>query len=80
MVDAKDKSFFYILNEIISQYRKTTSKKLKLIDAFLLYTFITGITQLVYVLLVGTFPKNSFLSGFIVCVAMFVLAGKLKYY
>uniref|UniRef100_A0A3Q4HPL5 Dolichyl-diphosphooligosaccharide--protein glycosyltransferase subunit DAD1 n=1 Tax=Neolamprologus brichardi TaxID=32507 RepID=A0A3Q4HPL5_NEOBR len=32
--------------------------------------------SLLYCLLVGTFPFNSFLSGFISCVGSFILAGK----
>ena len=49
----------------------------QIIDAYLAYILITGVIQFVYCALVGTFPFNSFLSGFISCVASFVLAGKL---
>lgn len=56
-------------------YMKTTPSKLKLIDAYLLYIFLTGVIQFVYCCLVGTFPFNSFLSGFISTVGSFVLAG-----
>ncbi|KAL4007274.1 hypothetical protein ACER0C_001126 [Sarotherodon galilaeus] len=34
-----------------------------------------GCRPLLYCLLVGTFPFNSFLSGFISCVGSFILAG-----
>ena len=50
-------------------------KKLRIIDLFLLWSFFTGVIQFVYVCLVGTFPFNSFLSGFISCVGTFVLFG-----
>ena len=36
---------------------------------------LTGIVQFVYCCLVGTFPFNSFLSGFISAVASFILGG-----
>merc|ERR1711862_926346 len=53
-------------------------KKLRIIDLFLLWSFFTGVIQFVYVCLVGTFPFNSFLSGFISCVGTFVLFASLR--
>merc|ERR1712157_521203 len=53
-------------------------EKLKIIDSFLLYVMLTGIIQFVYCCLVGTFPFNSFLSGFISCVGTFVLGVCLR--
>ncbi len=65
-----------VLSKCYEEYTNNTSKKLKLIDAYLAYIMLTGIMQFVYCCLVGTFPFNSFLSGFISCVGSFVLAGK----
>jgi len=62
------------LNSLVQDY-KTTPVKLKVIDMFLAYVLLTGIVQFAYCILVGTFPFNSFLSGFISTVATFVLAG-----
>lgn len=70
-------SLFSVLGRFYDEYRKSTPKKLKVVDAYLLYIMLTGIIQFVYCCLVGTFPFNSFLSGFISCVGSFVLAGKL---
>ena len=64
-----------VLKKFYGEYVKNTPKKLKIIDAYLLYVFLTGVIQFVYCCLVGTFPFNSFLSGFISCVSCFVLAG-----
>jgi hypothetical protein len=64
-----------ILHKFWLEYAKHTSKKLKIIDAYLLYVFLTGVIQFVYCCLVGTFPFNSFLSGFISCVSCFILGG-----
>lgn len=64
-----------ILSDIIAKYQKTTPTKIKLIDGFLAYVLATGILQFVYCILVGTFPFNSFLSGFVCTVGVFVLAG-----
>lgn len=66
-----------VVSKFYSEYTNKTPKKLKIIDAYLLYILLTGIVQFVYCLLVGTFPFNSFLSGFISTVSSFVLAGKI---
>ena len=68
-------TFYSSVGKFYNEYITTTSKKLKLIDSYLLYILLTGIIQFVYFCLVGSFPFNSFLSGFISCVASFVLAG-----
>lgn len=65
-----------VLKRFYDDYVQSTPKKLKIIDAYLLYIMLTGIIQFVYCCLVGTFPFNSFLSGFISSVGSFVLAGK----
>lgn len=64
-----------VVGKFYGDYVKNTPKKLKIIDAYLLYIFLTAVIQFVYCCLVGTFPFNSFLSGFISCVSCFVLAG-----
>ena len=75
-------TFFNIKNILVKfydEYNQTTPKKLKIVDAYLFYIMLTGIIQFVYCCLVGTFPFNSFLSGFISCVGSFVLGGKVEY-
>nr|CAG4638871.1 EOG090X0KAT [Cyclestheria hislopi] len=67
-----------VVLKFYEDYMATTSKKLKLIDAYLLYILLTGIVQFVYCCFVGTFPFNSFLSGFISCVGSFVLGVCLR--
>ena len=57
------------------EYMSSTPKRIKLIDAYLFYIMMTGVVQFAYCCLVGTFPFNSFLSGFISCVGAFVLGG-----
>jgi len=67
-----------VVNTFISEYIKSTSKKEKLMDAFLVYVLATGVLQFLYCALVGNFPFNSFLSGFISSVALFVLTVSLR--
>merc|ERR1712149_57172 len=71
-------SLVSVIGEFYSLYMKQTPKKIKLIDAYLLYILLTGVIQFAYCCLVGTFPFNSFLSGFISCVGSFVLAVCLR--
>ncbi|CAD7078983.1 unnamed protein product [Hermetia illucens] len=54
-----------VIGKFFDDYINHTPKKLKIIDAYLSYIMLTGIVQFVYCCLVGTFPFNSFLSGFI---------------
>ncbi|XP_065168790.1 LOW QUALITY PROTEIN: dolichyl-diphosphooligosaccharide--protein glycosyltransferase subunit DAD1 [Atheta coriaria] len=72
------KSLSEVISKFYTDYTKKTPKKLKLIDAYLFYILLTGIVQFMYCLLVGTFPFNSFLSGFISTVSCFVLAVCLR--
>ncbi|XP_018321533.1 dolichyl-diphosphooligosaccharide--protein glycosyltransferase subunit DAD1 [Agrilus planipennis] len=67
-----------VVSKFYKEYVTKTPKKLKIIDAYLFYILLTGIIQFVYCLLVGTFPFNSFLSGFISSVSSFILAVCLR--
>ena len=71
-------NLFTVLSKLYEEYNEKTPSKLKLVDGFLLYVLLTGVIQFVYCCLVGTFPFNSFLSGFISCVGTFVLAVCLR--
>lgn len=68
-------SVISVISRFLDEYTTTTPNKLKVVDAYLLYILLTGALQFLYCLLVGTFPFNSFLSGFISCVGSFILAG-----
>ena len=67
-----------VVTKFYDEYNSSTPKKLKIIDAYLTYIFFTGVVQFVYCCLVGTFPFNAFLSGFISSVASFVLGVCLR--
>lgn len=64
-----------VMNKFYDEYTNGTPKKLKIVDAYLLYILLTGIVQFVYCCIVGSFPFNSFLSGFISTISCFVLGG-----
>jgi oligosaccharyltransferase complex subunit epsilon len=65
---------FKILKDFFTEYNKSP-KKLRIIDAFLIWALLTGVIQFIYVCLVGTFPFNSFLAGFISTIGTFVFLG-----
>lgn len=65
-----------VLAKFYDEYQNNTPKKLKLIDSYLVYILLTGIMQFAYCVLVGTFPFNSFLSGFISTISCFILGGE----
>ncbi|XP_041375885.1 dolichyl-diphosphooligosaccharide--protein glycosyltransferase subunit DAD1-like [Gigantopelta aegis] len=67
-----------VLGKFYDEYVHVTPKRLKLIDAYLFYILLTGVIQFAYCCLVGTFPFNSFLSGFISTVGSFVLGVCLR--
>ncbi|XP_072897445.1 dolichyl-diphosphooligosaccharide--protein glycosyltransferase subunit DAD1 [Hemitrygon akajei] len=71
-------SVFSVLSRFSQEYAAGTPLRLKLLDSYLLYMALSGVTQFLYCALVGTFPFNSFLSGFIACVGSFVLAVCLR--
>jgi len=67
-----------VVQKFLTEYGNQTPKKLKIVDAYLVYILLTGVVQFAYCCLVGTFPFNSFLSGFISSVGSFVLAVCLR--
>lgn len=73
------------INELVSavsttykDYIKSLTPRLKLIDIFLTFLVLLGVLQFVYVLLIGNYPFNAFLGGFISCVGQFVLTVSLR--
>lgn len=67
-----------VVSTTYSDYINTLTPRLKLIDLFLVFLVALGILQFVYVILVGNFPFNAFLGGFISCVGQFVLIISLR--
>lgn len=67
-----------VARRFLSEYGGGTAGRLKALDAFLLYVLLTGALQFGYCLGVGTFPFNSFLSGFISAVGSFILGGQCR--
>jgi len=54
-----------------------SNKKLVSVDALIAYCVATGLIQFLFVMFVGTFPFNSFLSGLLCHIGLFSLAGEV---
>ncbi|CAN9194503.1 unnamed protein product [Alternaria alternata] len=67
-----------IAQGIWDKYVSKTSQRTKLLDTFLAFLVIVGALQFLYVVLVGNFPFNAFLSGFSATVGQFVLTASLR--
>merc|ERR1712038_1584129 len=75
---ASSSSSAAVSSKFLNEYVNNTPKRLKIVDCYLTYVLLTGVMQFVYCCLVGTFPFNAFLSGFISCVGSFILAVCLR--
>ncbi|KTW30749.1 hypothetical protein T552_00461 [Pneumocystis carinii B80] len=64
--------------EFYDNYKNNTDESLKKIDYWLIFLVFSGCLQLLYCVLSGSYPFNSFLSGFISTVGQFVLAVNLR--
>jgi len=62
----------------VESYFETLTPRLKLIDIFLAFLVIVALIQFVFAILVGNFPFNAFLGGFISTVGQFVLTVSLR--
>ncbi|WFD28267.1 oligosaccharyltransferase complex subunit epsilon [Malassezia nana] len=65
-------------SKMVDAYLQTTPTRFKLIDAFLLMLFLTGVLQFAYCVLLSNYPFNAFISGFAATIGQFVLALSLR--
>lgn len=70
--------FYTSIEKSVDSYFQTLTPKLKLIDIFLSFLVIVALIQFVFAILVGNFPFNAFLGGFISTVGQFVLTVSLR--
>ncbi|CAI2173978.1 14207_t:CDS:2 [Funneliformis geosporum] len=66
------------IQRLWTSYQKETPQVLKMIDAYLIYILFSGVFQFIHCILVGLYPYNAFLSGFISTIGSFVLAVNLR--
>ncbi len=71
-------NFIELIEEFYENYKETNSQKLRLIDTFVVFSFLVFCVQMVYVFLNGLDPMNSFLSGVMACVGTMILLVCLR--
>lgn len=65
------------VSALVKSYKNTTPELCKIVDAFLLFTMMTGVIQFLCLIILGTYPYNAFLSGLGCSCGMFVNGGTL---
>lgn len=53
------------LSTLYNSYIENTPRRLKVIDAFLVFLMLSGIIQFIYCALITNFPFNSFIAGWV---------------
>ena len=72
------KNFIEVAETFYENYKEANSQKLRLIDTFVVFSFLVFCVQLVYVFFNGLDPMNSFLSGVMACVGTIILLVCLR--
>ena len=67
-----------LIQTFYENYKETNSQKLRLIDTFVVFSFLIFCVQLFYVFLNGLDPMNSFLSGIMACMGTGILLVCLR--
>ncbi|KAK6904745.1 hypothetical protein I203_105561 [Kwoniella mangroviensis CBS 8507] len=63
---------------LLDNYQTTIPARVKLIDSFLLFIFISGVLQFAYRVLITSYPFYAFAGGFGSTVGQFVLLAGLR--
>ncbi len=71
-------NFLELIKTFYENYKEANSQKLRLIDIFVVFSFLIFCVQMVYVVLNGLDPMNSFLSGVVSCVGTIILLVCLR--
>ena len=72
------KNIIELIETFYENYKETNSQKLRLIDTFIVFSFLIFCLQVVYVFLNGLDPMNSFLSGVMACMGTGILLVCLR--
>ena len=79
-IDIKEEitNLIELLETFYANYKEANSQKLRLIDTFVVFSFLIFCVQMVYVFINGLDPMNSFLSGVMACLGTIVLLVCLR--
>ena len=71
-------NFIVLVKTFFENYKETNSQKLRLIDTFIVFSFLVFCVQVLYVFFNGLDPMNSFLSGIMACMGSGILLACLR--
>ena len=71
-------NFIEVIETFYENYKEANSQKLRLIDTFVVFSFLVFCIQIVYVFFNGLDPMNSFLSGVMASVGTIILLVCLR--
>ena len=79
-LDVKEeiKNFIELIETFYENYKEANSQKLRLIDTFVVFSFLVFCVQVVYVFFNGLDPMNSFLIGVMASVGTIILLVCLR--
>ena len=60
------------------EYNKSHSTEIKLIDLFLVYAVLSALIQFIYAFVFGSYPFNSFISGIVSSIGLFIFTVCLR--
>ena len=78
MSESEIKNIIELVETFFENYKETNSQKLRLIDTFIVFSFLIFCVQVVYVFFNGLDPMNSFLSGIMACMGTAILLVCLR--
>eukprot|EP01100_Stratorugosa_tubuloviscum_P012223 TRINITY_DN56_c0_g1_i1.p1 TRINITY_DN56_c0_g1~~TRINITY_DN56_c0_g1_i1.p1 ORF type:complete len:106 (+),score=31.97 TRINITY_DN56_c0_g1_i1:67-384(+) len=67
-----------VLRSLYLEYKNQTTSQLKLLDFFFIFSLIVALVQFAYMIVFGTFPFNSFLSGFFTAIGEAIFTVSLR--
>lgn len=67
-----------LVTDFVKSYEANTSGPVKVLDAYLVFCLLIAGLQIFFVFLVGSFPFNTFLAGFVMAVGAFVCGASLR--
>ena len=77
-IKQENNNLIELIETFYQNYKETNSQKLRLIDTFVVFSFLVFCIQLVYVFFNGLDPMNSFLSGVMACLGTIILLVCLR--
>jgi len=67
-----------ILNSFLGEYRSKTTRRVQMLDVFIIFAFVTSLLQYFYMARISDYPYNSYLSSVLASLGFGVLTVALR--